>query len=347
MWRTERGTELTVIGEDIHATRIVLRGGRHVARTADGREALRFSDEAAVERLLPIPEAAFDGADGSRVKQVKAAILAATGTARDDAAAGLAYLSALALRQEAAGADYLDLNVDEVTADPGGQRAAMAWLVGVVETVAGVPVALDSSSAATIAAGLAASTRPHGAPLLNSASLERPEVLELAASNDCPVVLSAAGAGGMPSGVDERVANGRRIVEGALGAGLALDRLHLDALVLPVGVDPEVGGHYLEAVRALRDAFGPSLHLTGGFSNVSFGLPGRRLLNDVFLALAVDAGADSGIIDPVASDPARVFGMDRDSRAWQLAADLLEGRDPYGLAYLAAFRAGELEPSPA
>lgn len=348
MWRTERGTTFTVIGEDIHATRVVLRTGRHVTATADGREAIRFVDEAGTERFLPIPNAAVQGADASaRVKQVKAAILVAMDATSPDAAVGLAYLRALALRQEAAGADYLDLNVDEVTADPAGQQTAMRWLVGVVEAVASVPVALDSSSAATIAAGLGASGRSHGAPLLNSASLERLDVLDLAAAAGCPVVASAAGLSGMPTAVDDRVANVRAIVAAAGARGITLDRLHVDPLVLPVGVDPEVGGHYLEAVRALRDAFGPVVHLTGGFSNVSFGLPGRRLLNEVFIALAVDAGADSGIIDPVATDPARVFGVDRDSRAWQLAADLLEGRDPYGMDYLMAFRSGELETAPA
>lgn len=72
------------------------------------------------------------------------------------------------------------------------------------------------------------------------------------------------------------------------------------------------------------------------------GLPGRRLLNDVFVALAVEAGTDSGILDPVGADPARLFGMDRSSRAWSLAANLLTGRDPYGIEYLMAIRAGEL-----
>jgi 5-methyltetrahydrofolate--homocysteine methyltransferase len=116
----------------------------------------------------------------------------------------------------------------------------------------------------------------------------------------------------------------------------------VDALVLPVAVDPEIGGHFLDAVRALRTAFGAELHLTGGLSNVSYGLPARKLLNDVFIDLAIAAGADSGIIDPLANDPRRIAGLDRGARPYQLAADLLTGADPYGGEFLRAFRAGEL-----
>jgi 5-methyltetrahydrofolate--homocysteine methyltransferase len=98
----------------------------------------------------------------------------------------------------------------------------------------------------------------------------------------------------------------------------------------------------VDAVRTLRTAFGSDLHLTGGLSNVSFGLPARRLLNDVFIDLAAAAGADSGIIDPVANDPRRTFARDREARPYRLAADVLTGADPYAGAFLKAFRAGEL-----
>jgi 5-methyltetrahydrofolate--homocysteine methyltransferase len=95
-------------------------------------------------------------------------------------------------------------------------------------------------------------------------------------------------------------------------------------------------------VRTLRATYGPEIHLTGGLSNVSFGLPLRKLLNDVFIDLAAEAGADSGIIDPVASDPRRILAQVREGRAQELAANLLTGRDPFGMEFLTAFRAGEL-----
>jgi hypothetical protein len=333
-----------VIGENIHATRVVLRGGQRVAALPDGRPALTFTDEAGVERLLPVPDAAFDGPEGpkQRVKHVKAAVLAGMGRDHAGAELGRDYLRAMARRQAAAGAQFLDLNVDEVTTDVEGRIAAMRWIVEAVEDATGVALALDSSSAAVLQAGLGAASRRAGAPLLNSAALDRLDVLDLAADTGCAVVLSATGAGTMPANADERVANARALVEMATARGLGLGALHVDALVLPVAVDPAVGGYFLDAVRMLRAAFGTALHLTGGLSNVSYGLPARKLLNDVFIDLAVAAGADSGIIDPVANDLRRVAGLDRGARPYQLAADLLTGADPYGGQFLTAFRAGEL-----
>jgi 5-methyltetrahydrofolate--homocysteine methyltransferase len=333
-----------VIGENIHATRVVLRGGQRVVALPDGRPALPFTDEADVERLLPVPDAALDGPEGpkQRVKHVKAAVLAGIGSDGDAAELGYGYVRAMARRQAAAGAHFLDLNVDEVTTDVDGRIAAMRWIVGTVEDATDVALALDSSSADVLRAGLAAASRRAGVPLLNSAALDRLDVLDLAAAEGCAVVLSATGAGSMPASSDERVANARALIHAATERGVGLGALHVDALVLPVAVDPEVGGYFLDAVRALRAAFGAEIHLTGGLSNVSYGLPARRLLNDVFIDLAVAAGADSGIIDPLANDLGRIAGLDRGARPYQLAADLLTGADPYGGAFLTAFRAGEL-----
>ena len=343
MTRIPRGSFI-VIGENIHATRVVLRGGQRVVTLSDGRPALPFTDEANVERRLLVPDAALDGPEGpkQKVKHVKAAVLAGMGSDVDAAGLGRGYVRAMARRQAAAGAHFLDLNVDEVTTDVDGRIAAMRWIVGAVEDATDVALALDSSSAAVLRAGLAAASRRVGAPLLNSAALHRLDVLDLAAAEGCSVVLSATGAGSMPANSDERVTNARALIDAATARGVGLGALHVDALVLPVAVDPEIGGHFLDAVRALRGAFGAELHLTGGLSNVSYGLPARKLLNDVFIDLAIAAGADSGIIDPLANDPRRIAGLDRGARPYQLAADLLTGADPYGGEFLRAFRAGEL-----
>jgi 5-methyltetrahydrofolate--homocysteine methyltransferase len=331
-----------VIGENVHATRVLLRSGARVGSLPDGSPALPFVDEGGVERLLPVPETALDGAgDKQKVKHVKAACLAGL-AGGPGAELGRGYVRHLARRQAGAGAHYLDLNVDEVAHDLATREAAMRWLVGSVEDATPVALSLDSSSPEVMRAGLETATRAAGAPLLNSASLERLDVLDLAAAEGCAVILGCVGTAGMPASAAERVANGERIVAEATRRGLPLGALHVDPLVLPVAVEPEVGAWFLEAVRTLRTTFGEEIHLTGGLSNVSFGLPLRKLLNDVFIDLAVQAGADSGIIDPVASDPRRIFAQDRSSRAYSMAAALLAGADPFGMEFLTAYRAGEL-----
>jgi 5-methyltetrahydrofolate--homocysteine methyltransferase len=131
------------------------------------------------------------------------------------------------------------------------------------------------------------------------------------------------------------------MVDDALARGFAPADIYVDPLIFPVSVDGAFGPHALEAIGELRRRYGPDIHITGGMSNVSFGMPGRKLLNDVFLRLAIDAGADSGIIDPTTLDPEALPVLDPTSRAQLLARDALLGHDVACRAFLRAYRAGE------
>ncbi len=352
---TPGSRSFTIIGENIHATRSLARSGRHVV-TVDGSEQVAFTDARGESRTMPLaaPIAAGTEFAAGKVKHIRNAILlgiAPEGLAPADlcgrvgpvaAAVGRDYLIASARRQEAAGARYLDINVDEVTNDDEVRAAVMAWLVRLLETEVGVPLALDSSSAAALRAGSRSSHRPFGALLLNSASAERIDVLDLAIVERSPVVLSAAGRGVLPSDAAGRVAGARAIVSAAARLGIPIADMHVDLLVVPVAVDPGAGAAYLDAVREIRAEFGPDIHITGGLSNVSYGLPNRRLLNDAFLALCMDAGVDSGILDPTTTGIDRMAALDRSAAPFALASDALTGTDAYAAEYLTAYRAGLL-----
>ncbi|MHB8892722.1 MAG: dihydropteroate synthase, partial [Candidatus Limnocylindrales bacterium] len=208
------GTPFLIVGENIHATRILKRAGRHAAELPDGSVGIGFEGPDGSRLILPVhPDlvAARDFGQG-KIKHVGSAIRWALG-GDEHAATAAAYIQALAARQERTGADWLDLNADEIASDSGTRARAMAWLVETVEATAGVPVAIDSSDVAVLAAGVAASTQPVGRLLLNSASIERPEVLELAAATGCAVILAASSAAGMPANAEERVANAIHLVE--------------------------------------------------------------------------------------------------------------------------------------
>jgi hypothetical protein len=56
----------------------------------------------------------------------------------------------------------------------------------------------------------------------------------------------------------------------------------------------------------------------------------------------VQAGQDSGIVDPVAADIGRALRPERDAEPYRLAADLLTGADAFGVEFIEAFRAGRL-----
>jgi 5-methyltetrahydrofolate--homocysteine methyltransferase len=335
------GEAFRIIGENIHTTRVLLLNGRHVRSAPDGSLSIAFTDARGVARELPVPEAyketqAF--AEG-RLKHVSIAVEEAMGDGAG-AEAGRAYLEALATRQVVAGAAYLDLNVDELTPRLAVQRAAMAWLVRFVQSIARVPVSIDSSHPDILAEGMAAAALG-SRPMLNSASLERPAALDVARAHGSPVVVTAAGASGMPQDTDGRVANASRMVDAALATGFEPGDVFVDPLIFPVSVDGMFGRHALDAIAELRRRYGRAIHITGGMSNVSFGMPGRKLLNDVFLRLAIDAGADSGIVDPTTTDPAAVMAIDLDDRPRALARDALLGYDVACRAFLRAYRARE------
>ena len=338
MTTADRRANFVIIGENVHTTRVILkRGKRYLSGENGGIEGVRFTDASGAERLLPIPAAARKSQDyeEGRIKHVMIAVRAAM--ASD--ATGLDYLRSLVDAQARAGAHYLDVNVDEISIHMAERQAAMAWMVAAMREMSPLPISVDSSDVEVIATGLAAYGKDGARPLLNSASLERLGALDMAIEHGCRVVVTAAGESGMPSGVEERLANASRMVEAASAKGIALADMFIDPLFFPVAVDSAFGPHSLGAIAALRERFGPEVHITGGVSNASFGIPARKLINDVFVILATEAGLDSGIVDPTLSPLDQVFAIDRDSDDYRLAEDVILGRDEHCRAYIAAWRA--------
>lgn len=341
----ERGIDYIVIGENIHTTRVLLRKGKHIVTLANGDEAVRFTNLDGVVRDLIIPESVKKTSEfeEGRVKHMKVAVLAAMKGSGEQREIGIEYLKYQAQRQIAAGADYLDLNVDEISLREAEQQEAIVWLVNFIEEISTVPVCVDSSNGETIRLGLQACRNPQGKAMLNSASLERISSLDVALEHRCPVVVTAAGESGMPQDTAMRVDYASRLIDIALAKGIAIKDIYIDPLIFPISVDAAFGPHALDAIAQLRQRYGKEIHITGGMSNISFGLPCRRLINDVFFILSIEAGADSGIIDPATSSPAHVFAMDRTSPGYKLAETLLLGQDRGCKAFLRAFRKGELD----
>ena len=335
-----------VIGENIHTTRVLRRKGKRISELPDGAQAVNYRTKSGEARYLQIPEEFKKTQDyeEGRIKHVQIAMRSAM-AGGEQATEGLRYLHRLAERQEDAGAHFLDLNVDEISLYLEQQQEAMRWLVTTMKQATRLPLSIDSSNVDIIRAGLEAWNDGGGGSgrgMLNSASLERLDALDLAREHDARIIVTAAGDSGMPSSTDERVTNASRVVDAALAKGIPAADLYVDPLVFPIAVDQTFGNHCLAAIAALRQRYGPEIHLTGGFSNVSFGMPARRLINDVFLRLAIDAGADSGILDPVTSHIDQVLDQDRSAPQYRLAEDLLLGHDQYCATFIRAHRKGEL-----
>ncbi len=178
-------TPFVVIGENLHATRSFARQGRNLV-TIDGGEHLAFRDVAGAERTWPIAAPVTASADfAKKVKHIRNGLVLGlggehvlpaelTGEVTPEAAAvGRDYLVATAERQERAGANYVDVKVDEISPDQGIRELAMDWLVRLLEPALTAPLSLDSSSVAVLKAGFRASSAPHGPLLLSDAHVAR------------------------------------------------------------------------------------------------------------------------------------------------------------------------------
>lgn len=237
----------------------------------------------------------------------------------------LGHLAAEAVAQAAAGADILDVNVALPDVD---EPALLASAVVSLEGVCPLPLQIDSPDPRAIEAAV----RVYGGiPLVNSinASEESLEaLLPILAHYGCAVVGLTLDEGGIPPGADERVALARRLADRVSGAGIPLHRLAIDCLVMAASSNQAEARETLKALRAVKEDLGLSTVL--GVSNISFGLPGRSLLNASYLSAALGAGLSLAIINPLDDACRGAF------QAWRV----FSGQDDRAAAYIAA-QAGE------
>jgi len=250
------------------------------------------------------------------------------GAAIRDRDAGL--IERLALEQVNAGADYLDIN-----AGTGSDREAsdLVWLVQTVQQKVETPLCLDSPNAETLKVAIKAVDRQ---PMINSISGEPDRlehVLPLVAEHQCPVIVLALDDQGIPKTIDDRMAIIERLVTATRDSGIADDKLYIDPLIMAISTGDEAGIIACETMRRVREQY-PEAHLTGGLSNISFGSPARKYINQAFLVLALEAGMDSAIMDPSSPGLAPLL----------LAAEAVLGRDRFCSKYNRAYRAGKFDP---
>lgn len=243
-------------------------------------------------------------------------------------AGDLGYVQTLAVEQEQAGAAILDVNVGAPGVD---EVALLPAAVKAVQAVSGLPLQLDSANADALAAALRVCC---GKPLVNSTSGEAEKmdaILPLCQKYGAAVVGLTLDEDGIPDTAEKRVAIAQRILDGAMGLGMPRQDVCIDCLTLSVGAEPGAGGRTLQAVRLVKERLGLATVL--GVSNVSFGLPGRPLINRTFLSMALQAGLDLPILNP----------MDDGMMGALAAYRLLCGQDEGAVDYVARFGQPEAE----
>ncbi len=236
------------------------------------------------------------------------------------------FIIQLAQKQAEAGVDWLDVNAGT---GPDREEEDLLWLVRTVQSaVTDIPLCLDSANSRALERAL---TETVLMPMINSISLEAKRlagILPLCSSRPCTVIALAMDENGIPKDEEGRLSVIRRLMEITRKSGIADSAVYIDPLVMAASTNQANGLIALRTIRKTHQEF-PEVHFTCGLSNISFGLPARTLVNQAFLSLALFAGLDCAILDP----------LDRRLRETLLATELVLGRDRHCQRYTKAFKA--------
>jgi 5-methyltetrahydrofolate--homocysteine methyltransferase len=255
---------------------------------------------------------------GERINPTGRKILAA-----EMAAGDFTRVEADARAQVEAGAHMLDVNAGIPLAD---EPAILARAIQLVQSITDVPLSIDSSIVAALAAGLAVYK---GKALVNSVTGEDERlesVLPLVKKYGAAVIAISNDETGISEDPDVRYAVAKKIVERAADHGIPACDVVVDPLVMPIGAINQAGVQVMRLVHRLRTEL--KVNTSCGASNISFGLPNRDGINSAFLTMAMAAGMTSAITNPMHVEVVRAC----------MGADVMLGHDPDCARWIKRFR---------
>lgn len=239
------------------------------------------------------------------------------------------FIQEEAIQQVKAGANIIDVNAGTMREE---EVASLEWLVKTVQEVVDVPLSLDSPDPAAIEIGL----KVHqGKAMVNSITGEKERaeaILPLVKKYEAFLIALTMDDKGMPETGEERIEIARNLLDLIKSYGIPAAAVYFDPLIRPIGTDTKQGLAVLKAITGIMSLEG-GVHTTCGLSNISFGLPKRKLLNEAFLPLAMSAGLDAVILDP----------MDKHLMVILKATQALLNKDEFCMQYITASREGKLD----
>lgn len=242
------------------------------------------------------------------------------------------YIKDLAVKQFEAGATYIDVNCGTLTS---GEPEALEWLTKVVMEAVDAPISFDTPNPNALETALKAYDISKGQPMINSITAESERyknVLPFVKEYKAKVVALAMDDTGIQQDPDKRLAVAKKLIDDLTGAGIALEDIYVDPLTFPISTGNDVALAMLNIIENVKSEY-PGVNIIAGLSNISHGMPTRKILNQAMTVLCMASGLDAGIIDP----------NDRYLMALIYATEALLGKDEFGMNYLTKFREGAFE----
>lgn len=240
------------------------------------------------------------------------------------------YIQQVAQEQLEAGANYIDVNCGNKVFN---ELEYMQWLVTTIQETVKVPLCIDSPNPQALEAGLALAQ--YGTTMINSITDEGPRfeaILPLVLKYKTKVVALCMDDHGMPETAADRMRVVDSLYDKLTAAGVKDDDIYFDPLVKPVSSVQTAGVEVLETIKLIKQNY-PKVHFMCGLSNVSYGLPNRKVLNRLFVAQTMTLGMDGYILNPT----------DKSMMGVIYAGTTLLGKDDYCMGYLKAHRKGLYE----
>ncbi len=206
----------------------------------------------------------------------------------------------------------------------------MRWLLDLVQGVTDMPISIDSPNAECLVELLPYVKKPG---LVNSVSGEGNKIdlifplLAKPEYKDWEVMALLSDDTGIPKSAADRLRVFDKIMAKAKEYGIAPSRIHIDPLVEMLCTSEDGIAMVEEVMGKIREQY-PSIHISGAVSNISFNLPARKLVNMAFVCLAIKAGMDSAVFDP----------LDKQLLGVIYATEALLGQDDFCMEYIGAFR---------
>ncbi len=205
----------------------------------------------------------------------------------------LDYIINLGLEQIEGGADILNVNVGLPDID---EKKMMPKVIKEMQSVMDVPLQVDSSNIEALEQGLRYYNGKTIANSVNGKEESLNAILPIVKKYGACIVGLTLDEKGIPSTAEGRFKIAEKIVNKALFYGIKKEDIFIDCLSLTVSAQQEEALETLKCIKMVKEKLGVKTIL--GVSNISFGVPNRKALNNTYLNLALSAGLDLPIINP-------------------------------------------------
>ena len=214
----------------------------------------------------------------------------------------IGYILREGVKQKDKGVHILDVNVGLPEID---ETEMLVSSVSELQAIIDLPLQIDTSDAQAMEAAL---RRYNGKAMINSVNGKQESmaaVFPLAKKYGGLIVALTLDENGIPDKAEDRVKIARKILDCAESYGIEKKDIIFDPLALTISADTNAAAETLRAVYMIKNELG--CHTSLGVSNVSFGLPGRDMINGAFFTLALGRGLSAAIMNPYSDEMMKAY----------------------------------------